>query len=103
MQTLDDSIYDLVKRGHGVREVVRATRLLKEAGLKVHYHWMPGLPGSSLTHDLELSEKLFADPDFVRTACRYTLPWSSGALNLSVGTKKACIGRTKWKTWPGSS
>ena len=64
VQTLDDSIYDLVKRGHGVKEVVRATRLLKEAGLKVHYHWMPGLPGSSLTHDLELSEKLFADPDF---------------------------------------
>lgn len=64
VQTLDDSIYELVKRGHGVKQVVEATRLLKDAGLKVHYHWMPGLPGSSPEHDLELSLRLFDNPDF---------------------------------------
>jgi elongator complex protein 3 len=64
VQTLDDEIYRLVRRGHGVTEVVSATRRLKEHGFKVHYHWMPGLPGSTPEHDLELSRRLFADSDF---------------------------------------
>lgn len=64
VQTLDDSIYELVKRGHGVKQVTEATRLLKDTGMKVHYHWMPGLPGSSPEHDLDLSRRLFESPDF---------------------------------------
>jgi elongator complex protein 3 len=64
VQTLDDEVYQLVRRGHGVEEVVRATRLLKEHGFKVHYHWMPGLPGSSPEKDLDLSEQLFSDDRF---------------------------------------
>jgi elongator complex protein 3 len=61
VQTLDDDIYRLVRRGHNVKEVVRATRLLKDYGFKVYYHWMPGLPGSSPEHDLQLSHQLFGD------------------------------------------
>jgi len=64
VQTLDDDIYRLVKRGHGVAEVAAATRLLKQHGLKVHYHWMPGLPGSTPEHDFALSRMLFEDPRF---------------------------------------
>jgi len=64
VQTLDDDIYRLVKRGHGVDDVVRATRLLKDYGFKVYYHWMPGLPGSTSKHDLELSRELFDNEDF---------------------------------------
>ncbi|UCB42084.1 MAG: tRNA uridine(34) 5-carboxymethylaminomethyl modification radical SAM/GNAT enzyme Elp3 [Dehalococcoidales bacterium] len=64
VQTLDDDIYRLVRRGHGVEEVVRATALLKEYGFKVHYHWMPGLPGSTPEKDLEMSRQLFADARF---------------------------------------
>ena len=64
VQTLDDNIYRLVKRGHNVTEVVKATKLLKDNGFKVYYHWMPGLPSSSLEHDLELSQQLFANEDF---------------------------------------
>ncbi len=64
VQTLDDEIYKLVRRGHGVEEVVRASALLRENGFKVHYHWMPGLPGSNPVHDLELSRELFADERF---------------------------------------
>ena len=64
VQTLDDDIYQLVKRGHRVRDVVTATTLLKEHGFKVHYHWMPGLPGSTPELDLELSERLFGDSCF---------------------------------------
>jgi len=64
VQTLDDEIYHLVQRGHTVADVVSASSLLREHGFKVHYHWMPGLPGSTPEHDLELSRKLFSDARF---------------------------------------
>jgi len=64
VQTLDDEIYRLVRRGHQVEDVVKATTLLKEHGFKVHYHWMPGLPGSTPERDLELSARLFSDARF---------------------------------------
>ncbi len=64
VQTLDDAIHRLTKRGHGVAEVISATRLLRDYGFKVYYHWMPGLPGSTPEHDLELSRKLFAEEHF---------------------------------------
>jgi elongator complex protein 3 len=64
VQTLDDAIFRLVKRGHDTAEVVRATKLLKDYGFKVYYHWMPGLPGSNPEHDLELSQQLFDDDNF---------------------------------------
>lgn len=64
VQMLDDDIYKLVERRHNVMEVIRATKLLKDYGFKVYYHWMPGLPGSNPEHDLKLSQKLFDDEDF---------------------------------------
>ncbi|MGD0795058.1 MAG: tRNA uridine(34) 5-carboxymethylaminomethyl modification radical SAM/GNAT enzyme Elp3 [Dehalococcoidales bacterium] len=64
VQTLDDDIYRLVRRGHGVREVVEATARLREHGFKVYYHWMPGLPGATPEKDLEMSRQLFSDDRF---------------------------------------
>lgn len=64
VQTLDDEVHRLTKRGHGVGEVISATRLLRDHGFKVYYHWMPGLPGSTPEHDLELSRQLFEEPGF---------------------------------------
>ena len=64
VQTLDDEIYQLVKRGHKVADVIKATKLLREHGFKVYYHWMPGLPGSTPEEDLVLSRKLFDDDNF---------------------------------------
>ena len=64
VQTLDDQVHHLTKRGHGVAEVISATRLLRDCGFKVYYHWMPGLPGSTPGHDLELSQQLFEDERF---------------------------------------
>jgi elongator complex protein 3 len=64
VQTLDDEIHCLTRRGHGVAEVISATRLLRDRGFKVYYHWMPGLPGSTPEHDLELSRQLFEDVRF---------------------------------------
>lgn len=64
VQIVDDKIYDLVKRGHNVKDVVDATRELKNAGFKVGYHIMPGLPGSNVKKDLKLFKKLFSSQDF---------------------------------------
>jgi elongator complex protein 3 len=64
VQTLDDEIHCLTKRGHGVAEVISVSRILRDYGFKVYYHWMPGLPGSTPDHDLELSRKLFGDERF---------------------------------------
>jgi len=64
VQTLDNEIHRLTKRGHGVAEIISATRLLRDHGFKVYYHWMPGLPGSTPEHDLELSRQLFEDDRF---------------------------------------
>jgi len=64
VQTLDDNVYRLVRRGHNVADVVCATALLREHGFKVHYHWMPGLPGSTPQADLEMSRQLFSDAHF---------------------------------------
>ena len=42
VQNVYDDVYELVDRGHSVQDVVEATRVLKDAGLKVVYHLMPG-------------------------------------------------------------
>ena len=47
VQNVYDDIYVGVNRGHRVKDVVEATRIMKDSGLKVVYHLMPGLPGSS--------------------------------------------------------
>jgi elongator complex protein 3 len=64
VQTLNDEIYRLVRRGHKVADVTQATLLLREHGFKVYYHWMPGLPGLTPEEDLALTRKLFADDSF---------------------------------------
>lgn len=63
VQTLSDKIYRKVKRGHSVKDVVDATRNLKEAFLKVGYHWMPGLFVSP-KEDVRMFGRLFSDPRF---------------------------------------
>ncbi|MCK4478039.1 tRNA uridine(34) 5-carboxymethylaminomethyl modification radical SAM/GNAT enzyme Elp3 [Candidatus Bathyarchaeota archaeon] len=64
VQNIYDDIYRLVKRGHTVKDVIEATRTLKDSGLKVLYHLMPGLPGSSFERDLEGFETVFTNADF---------------------------------------
>jgi elongator complex protein 3 len=64
VQIVDDEIYKKTKRGHTVADVKTATRLLKEAGFKVGYHLMPGLPGSSMKKDIERFKEIFDSEDF---------------------------------------
>jgi elongator complex protein 3 len=64
VETVYDDVFKLNKRGHSIKEVIEATRLLKDAGFKVCHHLMPGLPGSSLERDYEMFEKIYNDPNF---------------------------------------
>ncbi len=64
VQIIDDKIYKLVKRGHSVKDVADATKALKDAGFKIGYHLMPGLPGSNPKKDIELFKQLFSDERF---------------------------------------
>jgi elongator complex protein 3 len=64
VQTLYDDIYNQVDRGHSVNEVKRAFQTLKDSGLKVVAHMMPGLPGSDPERDFEAFRRLFNDTDF---------------------------------------
>jgi elongator complex protein 3 len=63
-QSLSDEVLKLNHREHDVATTRKATRLLREAGLKIHAHWMPNLYGSSPQLDIEDFERLFDDPDF---------------------------------------
>ena len=64
VQNIYDDIYELVNRGHKVDDVVQATQFVRDSGLKVVYHMMPGLPGSNLERDLNAFETIFKDPRF---------------------------------------
>lgn len=64
VQAIDDKILTLNKRGHGVKEIADATKLLKQFGFKVTYHLMPALPGATPKKDLALFKQLFSDERF---------------------------------------
>jgi elongator complex protein 3 len=64
VQILDDKILEGVERGHGIEAVIKSTKECKEHGLKVCYHVMPGLPGSTPEKDLKSFRRIFEDPDF---------------------------------------
>ncbi len=64
VQTVFDDVLEKIKRGHKVKDVVEATKTLKDAGFKVVYHYMPGLPGVDLDRDIEGFKMLFEDPRF---------------------------------------
>ena len=64
VQNPDDEIYRLVGRTHTVAESVEATRIAKDAGLKIVYHMMPGMPGSNPQKDLDAFKRIFTDSAF---------------------------------------
>jgi len=64
VQNPNDEVYHFVGRAHTVQDVVEATRITKDAGLKVAYHLMPGMPGSRREEDLMAFKKVFTDSDF---------------------------------------
>ena len=64
VQCLNDKIYKFVNRGHKVKDVIKATRMLKEGGFKIGYHIMVGLPLSCIGKDFLMFKELFKNEDF---------------------------------------
>lgn len=64
IQSVYDGVLKLNSRGHGVKENISATKVLKDAGFKVLYQVMPNLPGSGLKKDKQMFKELFQNPDF---------------------------------------
>jgi elongator complex protein 3 len=64
VQTIFDKILKICKRGHGIKETIGATKLLKDAGFKVMYHLMPNLPGSSQKLDEKMFKEVFENENF---------------------------------------
>lgn len=64
VQHLDDAILSFNRRGCTVGDTAEATRLLRDAGIKVGYHVMPNLPGSDIGRDRWMFRELFEDPAF---------------------------------------
>jgi elongator complex protein 3 len=70
VQHVDDAILSYNRRGCTVDDTVEANTLLRDAGMKVGFHMMPNLPGSSIEQDKKMFETLFSDsrfrPDFLK-------------------------------------
>jgi len=62
VQSLDDEILTLNKRGHDVASVRQALGLLRTAGFKLHLHWMPNLFGATPEKDRADFARFFNDP-----------------------------------------
>ena len=61
VQSTDDDILLKTKRGHDTQANIDAFRKLKQAGLKVCVHWMPGLTGIYGRVDLEKELSMFRE------------------------------------------
>ncbi len=64
IQSIYDDFLKTNLKGHGVKEIILATKLLKDAGFKVLYQVMPNLSGSNLKKDEKMFEELFKNPNF---------------------------------------
>ncbi len=64
VQTIYDDVFKKVNRGHYIRDVVEATRRLKDAAFKITYHLMPGLPATDLKYDLNIFRVVFSSPNY---------------------------------------
>jgi elongator complex protein 3 len=64
VQHVDDAILTYNRRGCTVADTVEANTFLRDAGMKVGFHMMPNLPGSTIESDKKMFETLFDDPRF---------------------------------------
>ena len=67
VQSLDEDVLLMARRGHTAGDVIRAVQMLKRSGFKVGIQLMPGLPGDSAERFRATIEKVIGlNPDMVR-------------------------------------
>lgn len=64
IQSLNDEVLKLNKRGHDVQKTIQALDLIRRAGFKIHGHYMPNLYGSNPELDKKDYEKMFSQIEF---------------------------------------
>jgi len=64
VQTLSQEIMEKIKRGHTTQDSIKATQLLKDSFLKVTYHNMLNLTGSTIENDKYELKEIFENPDY---------------------------------------
>lgn len=64
VQTVYDDVLKRINRGHTVKDSINANRLLRDSGLKVGFHMMPGLPSSNFNKDYDMFKEIFNNEDF---------------------------------------
>jgi elongator complex protein 3 len=64
VQSLDETVLKLNKRGHTVQQAREACHKMRQYGFKFSLHIMPGLYGSDYAKDLKTFKDLYADPFF---------------------------------------
>jgi elongator complex protein 3 len=64
VQTVFDDVLRVTNRGHTMKETIASFQVVKDAGLKLCAHVMPGQPGSDEEMDLETFRQMFNDPRF---------------------------------------
>lgn len=61
VQSTDNSILEMNKRGHTIQEIRVAMNRLRQYGFKMSIHIMPGLYGSNVQKDIETFREIYAD------------------------------------------
>jgi len=64
VQIISDVVLEFNNRGHGVDAIKNATSIIKNSGLKVGYHLLFGMPGSSIDIDIKSTIEVVTDPSF---------------------------------------
>lgn len=64
LQSTNDDVLAKNHRGHDVESTKKAFRLLRQAGFKIHAHWMANLYGSNPEEDKKDFDRLFSGKDF---------------------------------------
>jgi elongator complex protein 3 len=64
VQSVYDAVLKNIERGHNVKDSIESIRILKDLGLKINLHHMPGLPGLGTKKDLAGMKSLFSSQDF---------------------------------------
>lgn len=64
VQSANESVLTKNQRGISLNNIKKATRLLKNAGFKITYHMMVGLPGADEKKDIQSFKKIFSDQGF---------------------------------------
>lgn len=62
VQSSDDKVLELNKRGHTIQQAREACHKFRQYGFKFSLHIMPGLYGSDYTKDLKTFKDIYTDP-----------------------------------------